>query len=303
MRSELKIAVICLLTSVIACSPGDKAPAPSALDDDAVTVGSFDFPESVVLAEIYAQALEASGYEVERALALGPREFVGPALQDGLVELVPEYAGTAAEFASLGAAEPSGDPAQAHAELVRALDGGAVTALDAAPAQVANTFAVTVATADEHGLATLSDLAPVAAELSFGGPAECAARPLCLRGLEERYGFVFDDVRVLDTGGPVTRQALRNGDVDVALLFTTDPSLGEFVELRDDAGLQPAENVTPIVRTEVVDRFGQAFVGVVDDVSRRLTTQAVRQLNAAMDDPDGEPAGIAARWLEAEGLT
>ena len=127
-----------------------------------ITVGSFDFTESVVLAEVYSQALEEAGFRVERAFDLGPREFVAPALDDGLIELLPEYAGTAAEFHSLGAAEPTDDVAATHAELQRAIAGRSFVALAPAPAQDVNTFVVTAATAERLDLATLSDLADVA---------------------------------------------------------------------------------------------------------------------------------------------
>lgn len=277
--------------------------SPSALGDDAITVTSFDFPESVVLAEIYAQALEAGGYTVERALALGPREFVDPALRAGLVELVPEYAGTASEFASLGAAEPTDDAGRAHAELVDVLAGSRITALAAAPAQVVNIFVVTTKIAELYDLATISDLEPIAGELTFGGPPECAARPLCLAGLEAVYGLRFGEVLVLDTGGPVTRQALRTEGVDVALLFSTDPDREGLVELVDDRRLQPAESVTPLVRNEVIQRWGPEITAVIDGVSRRLTTDGVRALNAAVGRPDATAATVAADWLQDEGVT
>ena len=132
------VAVVALLT---ACgSSGSSTPRVSPLDDDAITVGSFDFAESVVVAEVYSQGLEAAGYKVDRAFGLGPREFVGPALESGLVEFVPEYAGTASEFYSIGGAEPSDDAALTHEQLVHAIDGDSLLALAASPAQGSNTF-------------------------------------------------------------------------------------------------------------------------------------------------------------------
>ena len=178
-----------------------------------------------MLAEVYSRALEDAGYRVERQFALGPREFVGPALRAGLVELVPEYAGTALEFVSLGASTATSDAAATHEALVRSLDDGDVLALAAAPAQNANTFVVTAETAARLDLDEVSDLAAVAGTLTFGGPPECATRRLCLVGLTDVYGVEFGDVLALDPGGPVTRQALLNGEIDVALLFTTDPAI------------------------------------------------------------------------------
>jgi osmoprotectant transport system substrate-binding protein len=287
------------MSFMAACDSGDSAePSLPPLDDDVITVGSFDFAESVVIAEVYSQGLEAAGFKVRRAFSLGPREFVGPALSTGLVEFVPEYAGTASEFYSLGSAEPTADAAVAHAELVRAVSGDAVVALAAAPAEDSNTFVVTRSTADRLGLQTLSDLAAVADQLTFGGPPECRTRQLCLLGLVETYGVTFGEFVTLDTGGPLTREALKQGLVDVALMFTTDPAIGNqgLVELDDDRGLQPAESITPLVRTEIIDRWGPAVVNVIDAVSARLTTSVVRDLNGATLPVGTDVAAVASAW-------
>jgi osmoprotectant transport system substrate-binding protein len=265
-------------------------------------VGSFDFAESRLLAEVYSQALERNGFTVRRAFGLGPREIVAPALAQGLVELVPEYAGTALRFFSLGDATPSADPDTTHEALRRALETIPVTALAGAPAQNANTFVVTADTAEELGLRRLSDLSEVAPTLTFGGPPECPTRPLCLRGLEEVYGLRFGAILALDPDGHAAAEALDDGAADVALLFTTDPEIapGRFVELVDDRRLQPAESITPLVRDEVIRQWGDAVVGPIDDVSRRLTTDGLRALNARAVGVDA--AVVASEWLDAEGL-
>ncbi len=302
-RSAVSVGLVLLALS--ACAPSADDRAPTAIGDDAITVGSFDFPESVLLAEIYSQALEDGGFTVERAFDLGPREFVGPALDGGLVELVPEYAGTALAFRSLGSDRPSADLYTTHRDLARALSGSEVTALDSAPAQNANTFVVSRAVANRYHLERLSDLREVADSLSFGGPPECQSRPLCLKGLEELYGLRFAEVLALDAGGPLTHQSLRDGGVDVALMFTTDPDLDDFVELVDDKGLQPAENVTPLIRSDVVDRFGQDVTALLDAVSRELDTRTLRELNATdAEEPGSEDAAaIAGAWLQAQGAS
>ncbi len=295
------------LLAVAACADEDAEPATSAtvLDDDVITVASFDFPESVLIAEIYGQALEHEGFAVERALSLGPREFVGPAMRAGLVELVPEYAGSALTFASLGATAPSADLGATHAELERVLADVGVVALDSAPGQNANAFVVTRETAAAYGLDELSDLSAVAGQLTLGGPPECPARPLCQVGLRRLYGTTFADFVPLDVGGPATQQALRNGTVDVALLFTTDPTLDDYVVLTDDRQLQPAENVTPLVRAEVIERWGASVVDVIDGVSASLDTRALRELNAADAAEPGsvDAAAIARGWLRTAGLS
>ena len=246
------------LLAAAGCGGAGPRPSPSALGDDAITVGSFDFAESRLLAEIYSQALERDQFPVQRALSLGPREFVAPALSRGLLEVLPEYAGTALQFHSLGSAAPSVDSSATLVALTRALEGSSLRALAPAPAQDANAFVVTPEVAERFGLRTLSDVARVAPQLTLGGPPECPSRPTCLLGLRQVYGLEFKRFVPLDAGGPVSLQALLAGDVDVALLFTTDPAITQkgLVELVDDRHLQPAENITPLVRTEVVDSVG-----------------------------------------------
>ncbi len=276
----------------------------AALTDRAVTVGSFDFAESVVLAEIYSQALERHGIEVERAFSLGPREFVAPAIAVGLIELIPEYAGSAATFLSRGQHVPPNDPDEAHDQLVAGLEPHPVQALAAAPGENANAFVVTAATAERFDLETLSDVVPIADQLTFGGPPECNRRTLCLVGLREVYGIEFDEDRIvaLDVGGPLTRQALLDGGIDIGLMFSSDSVMDgdDFVELIDDRGLQPAENVTPIVREEVLERFGPELVEASDAVSAQLTTDELRRLNALVDRQ--APAEAATAWLAEQGL-
>ena len=287
-----------------ACSPGsDRAAPPRPATDRTVTVGSFDFAENELLAELYSQALEAGGFDVRRAFNLGPREFVSPALARGLVDVVPEYAGTALAFLSLGGAQPGPDVAATHADLVSTVAVGGLTALAPAPAQDVNTFVVTRRIADRVNVRTLSELAAAAPQLVFGGPPECPSRPFCLAGLERVYGLRFKEVVALDAGGPLTRQALRDGGVDVALLFSTDPAIGAegFIELADDRRLQPADNVTPIVRREVVARAGPRLPQALDSVSGRLSTGELRAMNAEVAGGAAVPT-VAAAWLRAQGL-
>jgi osmoprotectant transport system substrate-binding protein len=293
LRRLATLAVV--LTGVQACDGDEARPSPTALDDNAVTIGSFNFPESELLAEVYGQALESAGVEVHRATRLGPREFVGPALARGLVEFVPEYTGTALQFLTLGAETATASPPATHTALVEALRQRPIVALDAAPGQNANAVVVTQETAARHDLETISDLAAVAPTLTFGGPPECPSRPLCLLGLREVYGLEFDTFVGLEVGTPLIRQALERGDIDVALMFTTNPEADAFVVLRDDRGLQPAENIVPLVRSEVVERWDQVAT-IADQVSAQLTTDVLRELNREM--ARGETAAdVAAAWL------
>ena len=194
-----------------ACTRSPALAPASVLTDDAITVGSFDFPESELLAEIYAQALTRAGFKVDRSFDLGPRELVMPALQEGLIELVPEYEGSALAF--IGGKPTSSERATERA-LGSALAPRRLRIVAAAPAEDQNTFVVTRLTARRFGLSRLSDLATTGAALRLGGPVECPDRPLCMKGLEEVYRARFASFVSLDAGGPLTIRALREGFVD-----------------------------------------------------------------------------------------
>jgi osmoprotectant transport system substrate-binding protein len=270
-----------------------------------IRIASFDFTESEILAQLYGQALRANGYPVRLLLDAGTRELIQPALANGLVDLVPEYSGSALSFLTLGANRGSPEVELTHQQLIEALAGTSSEALAAAPAQDANAIVVTEATAARYDLTTISDLIMSAPELVFGGPPECPQRQLCLLGLKHTYGLRFKRFVPLDTGGQLTLQALRSGGIDVALLFTTDPAIEaeHMVVLTDDAGLQPAENVTPLVRRAAVARFGPALADTVDAVSAALTTTELRSLIGRVS-LDGLPVGkVAAAWLKGHGLT
>jgi osmoprotectant transport system substrate-binding protein len=298
-------AVVVSAWAVASCAAtGTGTAAPPVLEDDSITIGSFDFAESHLLAEIYGQALEAHGIDVHLERGVGPREIVLPALSQGLVEFVPEYLGAALHFLSMGTSRPSPLAEENHAAITRALTGRPLVALRPSPAQNSNAFVVNRTIATRYRLRSISDLAAVASSLTFGGPPECPARPFCLLGLQRVYGIRFEHVLTLDAGGPLTQSALRDRQIDVALMFSTDPHLvrTDLVVLADDRGLQPADNITPLVRAEVVERWGEQFVGVVDDVSGRLTTGTLRRLNARMAADDLDPAAVARSWLTAEGI-
>jgi osmoprotectant transport system substrate-binding protein len=304
MAARRSFALATSLAFLSVACVGSGTPAQDARGDDAITVASFDFPESVLLAEIYSQAIEGAGFRVEREAALGPRELVMPALLEGLVEFVPEYSGSGLQFLA-GDGSTSPDDEINHERFAERLGTLDVTALDASPAQDQNGFAVTQETAQRFGLQTLSDLARVSQELTFGGPPECLRRPFCLPGLERMYGISFGDVYSnLDAGGQRTVSALAEGTVDVALLFTSDAAidLNDFVLLEDDLGLQPAENITPVVRTGVLDRYGPTLADTVNAVSALLSTDGLRTLNAEVAH-GASARQTASRWLASNGLT
>jgi len=297
-----------LLAGCVSVGGGPPGPHPTAPlgggPPSAVTVASFNFPESELLAQIYGQALGGAGLPVELLPGLGPRELLEPALARGLVDFVPEYAGSALQFLTLGRDRPTSRIGRTHRALDRALASHGLQALDAAPGQDANAIVVTRKTSRRYGLRTISDLAGVASTLKFAGPPECPKREFCLLGLRQVYGLRFKRFFGLDTGGPLTLQALRAGDIDVGLLFSTDPGIERYhlVVLSDDRDLQPAENVTPVIRSAMVSRYGPGLVRVVNEVSARLTTDELRALNARAALPNADLRQIAAQWLAGRGI-
>jgi osmoprotectant transport system substrate-binding protein len=269
----------------------------------AVVVASFSFPESRLLAEIYAQALEAAAVPVRREVDLGPRELVLPALQQGAADVVPEYVGSALSAVAPGSGVDPSDPAAVRAALDRALRRWDLRALDLAAASNQNGLVVTARTAARLGLRTISDLRAVDGTMTFGGTPECPTREYCLVGLRRVYGLRFAEFLPFESESQRVA-ALEQQLVDVALVFTTDGHLatGDFVLLRDDRRLQPVENVVPVVSARAVERYGQRVVRALDAVSAELTTQNLVFLNWRVEVA-GKPVQAEARgWLRRHGL-
>jgi len=291
-RSTLVVLVVAVALVAAACSSDD-----GTIEGPTIKVGSANFSESALVAEIYAQALEAEGYSVDRKLNIGSREIYKPALESGELDLIPEYIGTM--LTNLGGIATS-DSASTHAALQAAWEPMGITVLDYAAAQDKNGIVVTKATADEFGFATTSDLAALNGTLVFGGPPECPNREFCLIGLTDVYGLDFAEFMPLDVGGPITVTALESGEIDVALLFTSSGVIlaKDFVLLEDDLGLQPAENLAPAVRDEIIDAYGDGFRTVLNAVSAALTTEQLVELNKRVEIDGEDPDKVAASWLE-----
>jgi osmoprotectant transport system substrate-binding protein len=223
----------------------------------------------------------------------------------GLVQLVPEYTGSALEFVSLGRVHATASVATTARNLERWMGGRGIIVARPAAAQDANAIVVTAATAARYRLRTVSDLTAVAPALVFGGPPECPERPYCLQGLRRVYGLRFRAFVGLDTGGTLTRQALEGGEISAALLFTTDPAIRgrQLVVLADNRGLQPAENVVPVLRRATVERYGAGLVAALNAVSGRLSTPTLRALDAQVELDGFSPSVVAERWLRDQGLT
>ena len=288
-------ALLGLALVASACGSGD-----GSKDGPTIEIGSTNFGEQVILGEIYAQALEAEGYPVARKFNLGSREVVNPALKSGDIDMLAEYSGTLLTFEG---GTSSTDSVQTHADLRAVLAGSGLNVLDFSPAQDKNGIVVTKATADSLGLSKVSDLAQYNGQLTFGGPPECPNRDLCLIGLQGVYGLDFASFKPLDVGGPITAAALEGGEIDVALLFTSGGVIAAkgFVLLEDDRLLQPAENIVPVVRQEIIDAYGSDFEDVVNRVSAKITTAELSELNKRFGIDAIDADVLAREWLEANG--
>ena len=268
-------------------------------DPGTITVGSADFPESVMLGHMAAGALEARGFDVDTQLNLGSREIYFPAMQNGEIDVLMDYAGALLAFLTGGT--DSTDTDEIMEALRSELEGEGITVLDPSPAENRNSLVVTAETAEEHGLVTVSDLAPIADELVLGGPPEYRTRRIGLPGLEEVYGIDFAEFRDLDAGGPLTITALEEGDIDVGVLFTTQGVIDEngWVVLEEDQPLIPAENIIPVVRDEVATDEVQA---VLDEIAATLTTEDLVELNRRMEVDREDPDVVADDWLSSNGF-
>jgi osmoprotectant transport system substrate-binding protein len=296
-------AACCACTSASGSGPAGRA-GETGRPDAMITVGSFDFPESVLLADLYAGALAAKGFPARVLPDLGPRELVDPALLSGLVQVVPEYSGSALEFISVGRLSATSDAAATSRVLAEQAAGRGLVAGRPSAAQDGNVIVVTAATAARYRLRSIESLAKVAPRLVFGGPPECPERAYCLQGLRRVYGLRFRAFVPLDAGGPLTLQALEAGNIGVALLFSTDPAIAadHLVVLADDRGLQPAESVVPLMRRDVVARYGPRLLAVLNTVSARLTTGSLRALDARVQLPGADPHRVADSWLRTQDL-
>jgi osmoprotectant transport system substrate-binding protein len=293
--------LVLLLVALLAagCQRGQSPPPPEDPRRPTIQLASFDFPESEILGELYGQALRQHGFPVELVVQLGAREVVAPALEQGKVDMVPEYLGSALNFLNDRDRVATADAGLTHARLEQAFAPRGVSVLAFAPAQDRNGFVVTGDLARRNGLEEISDLAPMAGRLAFGGPPECPQRPLCLKGLQDLYGLRFARFEAMPSRA-VTAAALDSGEIDVGMIETTDPNLieADLVQLADDRNLQPADNVVPVVRREVLDAYGPPMVTLLNAVSAKLTTAELTKLNRQV--AEGRPAADAvAAWLRA----
>jgi glycine betaine/choline ABC-type transport system substrate-binding protein len=268
-----------------------------------VTVGSKNFTEQFILGEIYAQALEAAGYDVQKQLNLGSEVIALRALEDGEIDAYPEYTSTA--LTSFFKAKPEGVPAdaqQAFEDSQAEFEEEGLTAFPPTPFESANAVGLLTETADELGVSSISDLEGESQDLTLYGSPECRQRVDCLVGLEDNYGLQFKKFSPVDIG--LRYEVLDKGDADLSILFTTDAQLfvsDNYVILEDDQSLLPAGNVLFVARTETVDEAGPDFGEVVESAQSNLTLEVMQELNARVDIDKEKPEDAARAYLEEFG--
>jgi osmoprotectant transport system substrate-binding protein len=303
----LALGAASLALLVSACtSGGSGSPVASGTgveEKPEVIVGSAQFPEAAVVGEIYAQALENAGYEVERRLEIGERPAVHAALEAGEVNLIPDYLGGGASYLE---AEVTSDPQETWNNFQAALEEKDWVALDYSPGTDADGWVVRQETADEHGLENMSDLADVADQLVWGLAPACAENPVCGPGLDEVYGIDIAELEVESLSACSTEmaQALNNEAIDVAQVCTTQPDIVtfNFVLLEDDLGLQPAQNLAPVVTAELLEAAPADFEEILNAVTAELTTDALTELGVAVVTNQESLADAAAAFLEDHDL-
>ncbi|WP_353952234.1 ABC transporter substrate-binding protein [Knoellia sp. S7-12] len=297
-------SVLALTTAAIlglsACGGGgdplaSDSPSGSAVAGGDVVIGSADFPESELLAEIYAGALKAKGINATTKPRIGSREIYLKALEDGSIQAIPEYTGALGFFYDKNFAET--DPEKVYTA-IQTLIPAEFAVLEKSAAEDNDSIVVTKETADSKSLKTIDDLKAVAGEMSLGAPPEFKARPQGVPGLTKTYGVTFKSFRELTGQGLV--QALKNGQVDAANIFTTDPSIAEngFVSLEDTKKLFGSQNIVPLVAKDKSEQLAPAL----NAVSKALTTEVISGLLKQTVTDKKDAKDVAAEFLKSNNL-
>ncbi len=316
MRSTRRLALgASVLATVALVGTTGGGAIVSAQDQPTVRIGSDGFYESQLMAEIYAQALEANGFGVDRQLAIGARPARVEAFESGQIDLTPEYVGSGLGFYVVGseneelaAIEVSGDGETNRTNLQAALDisGVDATVLAITAGEDTNAAVVRGDTAEELGVSSISDLAAVADQVTFGLPPECEVNALCRGALEDGYGIAWPpaNLELLPPCGAEMAGALEGNAIDVAWLCSTQPIIAQngWVVLEDDLDTQPAENLAPIVRNdflEGVDGGAEAIAAILDPISAEVTTDVLTELGVRVAVDQESIDDVAAEFLSS----
>lgn len=278
-------------------SGGDAAAGGSS---DTVTVGSADFPESQVIAELYAGALRDAGVNVETNRGIGAREAYTGAVKDGSVDVVPDYSGNLLLFVDTEATASSAE--EIMSALPDALEAEDLAVLEASDAENKDAMVVTQETADEYSLSTIGEMAPMCGDFTLAGPPEFQERAYGVKGLENNYDCAIGSFEPInDGGGPLTVQALTDGDADVANIFTTTPAIQDenLVVLEDPENNFIAQQVVPLTAP---GRLSDEAKDALNEFSSKLTTEDLIDLNRKVSgEQQMNPAAAADEWLADNG--
>jgi glycine betaine/choline ABC-type transport system substrate-binding protein len=269
-----------------------------------ITVGSKNFTEEYILGEIYAQGLQAAGYDVSKKLNLGSETIALKAIKDGEISGYPEYTSTAlGSFFQVPADRIPSDAQEAYTQAKADLEKEGLTAFPPTPFADSNAVGTLTTTAKKDGLTTISDLQGKSQDMVLAGSPECRERIDCLAGLEKNYGLQFKKFTPVDIGLRYT--VLDKGDAQLSIVFTSDAQLAnskKYTVLEDDKGLIPSGNVIFITSQKVANEAGPDFGKVISQVQQNLTLPVIRELNARVDIDKEEPAKVAHDYLKSSGL-
>jgi osmoprotectant transport system substrate-binding protein len=286
-------------------STGPSAAPPATPD---IKIGSDDFYESTVVAEMWAQVLEKAGYKVTRQFNIGARPVRQPALEDGQIDMVPEYVGSGLGYYDKKAT--SGDGQANHDKLaaIVATKGGGMTVFAISPGEDTNAFAVRGEDATTFNLTNISDLAAKQNDFTWGLPADCDTNPLCAGALRDGYGFTYPPAKRKQLGpcsGPMA-EALKGKAIDIAEFCSTQPAIAQFgfKVLVDDKKTQPAENMAAVVRNDYLAKVGDkaAFQALIEGVTAKLTTEELTKLGVEIEVNHKDVPVAATEWLKANGF-
>ena len=266
-----------------------------------VTIGDKNFTEQYILGELYAQALNAKGYTVKLKSNIGSSEIVDKALTTGSLDMYPEYTGVILSEIAHQTKRPS-DPNAAYDAAKKFEEGRGFTLLDKTPFFDSDALAVKPAYAQKYGLKSVADFKKVSSKIALGAPPEFRTRFSGLVGLKEEYGLSNFDFKPLSIG--LQYKALDSGRIDTADVFTTDGQLqrGKYVVLKDPKFIFGFQNVAPVISQKVLDKMGPEFADSLNEVSSKLTTEAMQRMNAAVDIDKKKPAAVARAFLSANQL-
>ncbi|WIE76868.1 ABC transporter substrate-binding protein [Curtobacterium sp. MCSS17_007] len=281
------------------CSSGDPLSSGSSASSDSKTIviGSQQYYSNEIIAELYAQVLEKDGFTVERNFNIGQREVYIPQLEKGAIDVMPEYSGNLLQYFDKESTAKTAD--EIDDGLEKALPKG-LRVLDEAEATDQDSYTVTKQFSEENDVTSLADLKNVQEKLTVGANSEFQTRPYGPEGLKSVYGVDVDFKAVEDSGGALTVKALKDGTVQLADIYSADPSIkaNDFVSLKDPENLILPQNVIPVVSSKVDEKAADA----IDEVNEKLTTEKLIELNEKSVSDKEKASEIAKQFLQDEGL-